>query len=425
MNRILKIIHRDKSGYLLFLPFVILYFGIIVKTAGPISLGDQGRYLEFAKNMLHGYYSPPSPNISLHNGPGYPIILIPFVFLKAPFMVIRLMNGILQYLSIVLLFKSARRLVSVQNAFLISIAWGCYYISYQQLALIQTEIVMQFLCSLLIYCVIRAYENRGMGYTIAAGFVFGYIALTKIVFGYVLSIMVILFLILWLIDKTSMYRKRSFLMSAIALCVTLPWLLYTYSMTGKLFYWGSSGGMNLYWMSTPFAGEYGEWNNSDFTTYCHDPVQSCNADYYKKNHQSDYDEIFKNNDVEHEQAYLRLAYKNIAGHPLKYLSNCMANIGRMTFNFPYSYAFQRQDKLYRIPIMAVMITLILYSVIPTVRNWNKTPRPIRLLLICLSLYLSLSALLSAKPEMLTVVVPIILLWIIYTLEKTITMSVKY
>ena len=42
------------------------------------------------------------------------------------------------------------------------------------------------------------------------------------------------------------------LVYALALVWCLPYLAHTYSLTGRWFYWGSSGGMSLYWMSTPY-----------------------------------------------------------------------------------------------------------------------------------------------------------------------------
>ncbi len=44
-----------------------------------------------------------------------------------------------------------------------------------------------------------------------------------------------------------------------ALIWCVPYLLMTYSLTGKPFYWGSSGGLSLYWMSTPYDTEMGDW----------------------------------------------------------------------------------------------------------------------------------------------------------------------
>src|SRR5690349_1086566 len=41
-------------------------------------VGDEWRYLYYADNLLHGFYSP-HDRVFLWNGPGYPLLLAPFV----------------------------------------------------------------------------------------------------------------------------------------------------------------------------------------------------------------------------------------------------------------------------------------------------------------------------------------------------------
>src|SRR3982751_4510520 len=73
-----------QNPYLIFAPFLVFYLLICAFFHKDKLQGDEGRYLEFAHNLLHGYYSPPSPRQSLWSGPGYPILLMPFVGLGLP-----------------------------------------------------------------------------------------------------------------------------------------------------------------------------------------------------------------------------------------------------------------------------------------------------------------------------------------------------
>ena len=50
--------------------------------------------------------------------------------------------------------------------------------------------------------------------------------------------------------------------------MTIPYQVYTYSKTGQILFFSNVSGETLYWMSTPYAGEMGDWNNSDFTANC-------------------------------------------------------------------------------------------------------------------------------------------------------------
>ena len=100
-----------KNPFILFLPVLILYVVLILFFANKETTGDEGRYLMYAQNLTKGFYSPPPPAIDLGNGPGYPLILAPFVALHLPFFFMQLVNAISYYLSIVLLFKSLQQIV--------------------------------------------------------------------------------------------------------------------------------------------------------------------------------------------------------------------------------------------------------------------------------------------------------------------------
>ena len=97
-------IKLPKNPWLLFLPFLVLYiiFVLIFPTTGH--QGDEERYLMFANNLVNGFYSPPAPDINLTNGPGWPIILMPFIALGLPLITITIANAFFYYLSIIFLF---------------------------------------------------------------------------------------------------------------------------------------------------------------------------------------------------------------------------------------------------------------------------------------------------------------------------------
>ena len=96
----------SQSSFLLFLPFLVLFLLLVFKMHNDTMHGDEGRYVQFAENLCHGFYSPPPPDINLWNGPAYPLFLMPFVLLKLPLICITLANAFMQYLSIVFLFSS-------------------------------------------------------------------------------------------------------------------------------------------------------------------------------------------------------------------------------------------------------------------------------------------------------------------------------
>ncbi|MGH2563534.1 MAG: hypothetical protein ACRDE5_03410, partial [Ginsengibacter sp.] len=90
----MKNIKVTKNPWLLFAPFLALYIIVVLIFHKPGTFGDEGRYLMFANHLIHGFYSPLPPNIDLGNGPGYPLILTPFVALQVPLICITLLNAV-------------------------------------------------------------------------------------------------------------------------------------------------------------------------------------------------------------------------------------------------------------------------------------------------------------------------------------------
>ena len=58
----------NKSPFLLFLPFLVLYIIIVLIHPTNGTTGDEGRYLLLSHHLLNGFFSPPFPNIDLGNG---------------------------------------------------------------------------------------------------------------------------------------------------------------------------------------------------------------------------------------------------------------------------------------------------------------------------------------------------------------------
>ena len=251
----------SRNPYLLFLPFLLFLLVFVTFFLLMAGTGDESRYLSIARNLLHGFYSPPAPDISLWNGPGYPLILMPFVGLRLPLIFITLLNAIFYYLSIIFLFKALQLIVTFRIAFIFSLFWACFFNAYQKIPRIYTETLTILLISLLIYFLHKAFNSKSYKYLFLSGFIIGYIVLTKIIFGYVMLFILLSSGSLWIINRKANNCRKCFLIMLIAFATTSPYLIYTYHLTGRLFYWGNHDGISLYWMSTPYKGEFGDcWN---------------------------------------------------------------------------------------------------------------------------------------------------------------------
>jgi hypothetical protein len=134
-----------KNPYLLFSPFLLFYLAFVLIFHLDAVVGDERRYLMFAQNLLQGFYSPPAPEINLWCGPGYPLILVPFVIIQLPLISITLANAVFHYLSVVLLFKSTIQFMPFRKALLFSLFWAVCYSAYHAMSLMITESFTIFL----------------------------------------------------------------------------------------------------------------------------------------------------------------------------------------------------------------------------------------------------------------------------------------
>lgn len=447
----MKNIRLTRNPYLLFSPFLLFYIVVVLLLQSNIFWGDELSYLTQAKNILHGFYSPPAPNIQLRNGPGYPIILVPFVALHVPLVYIKLLNAFFLYLSIVFLFKALIQMVSFRKALIAGLFWGCYYNALDFIFMLYSEVFTVFLVSVLVYFLIKAFDavdlKKSKKYIYGSGFILGYIVLTKVIFGYVLLFMLIGSALLWLINRHAANYKRGIIILFVAFATVIPYLSYTYYLTGRVFYWSTTGGNNLYWMSGLAEEEYGSWFPDPATVgYTGIPLVNGKeetqqggqlnlknrtiytpgaADSIKLHHQKYFEEINKYTGVERDDAYKRVVMEKIKSHPGKFIKNCISNIGRILFNYPYSYTPQKPGTLFRLPLNGILVVLILFCLVPTFLNWQRIIYPLRFLLFIALLYLGGSIFGSAEIRMFTVIVPILLVWIACIIQKTMKINLKF
>lgn len=390
--------------------------------------GDEARYIQFAQNLLNGFYSPAYPNIDLINGPGYPILLMPFVAFKLPLIFITLFNAVLHYLSIIFLFKSIQiRTSSFKTAGLIALCWAFNILAYQEMPNILTECLTLCLISVFSYQLIKIYSTSTISYSSVclAGLTFGFLILTKVIFAYVLVILIPLAVSAYFIQKQSNKLLKIVCILSIAVVTITPYIIYTYSLTGKFFYLSSEGGKVFYWMTSLDEHEFGDWNNNNFNANCSGKV-FCNADYIAKNHASEIDRINRcSNALEADSLFKKFAIQHIKANPIKYAKNWFANIGRLLFGFPASYYFQSPTTLVRIYINSIILLAIVYSLIISLWNWKKIPIEIKILILFSMIYLGVSSLVSAFPRQFNVMVPTILIWIVYAFKSSIKINFNF
>jgi hypothetical protein len=434
-----------RNPFIFLLPFLLFAIAVVLFVSNNENYGDEIRYLDYASNLTKGYFSNPYPYIDLGNGPGYPLILTPFVASHAPVIILKLLNPVFYYFSIVFIFRSLKILVPFKFAVVVTFIWALYPNLLSELPHVLPEIFASSLVAVIIFCSLSGLRKdagiKEYKFLLLAGIAFGFLILTKPIFGYVLLTMYCGIFLFWMLKIKNTNYKKTIILLSIAFIVTIPYLIYTYQLTGKMFYWSSFGGNNLYWMSTPFKGEYGEYYRYPFRQMPYAIEGS--VDSLKKHHDKDFEEMLKNpevrkaniingkivfdlsNGIAQDDLLKEIALKNIKSHPLKFIENCISNVGRILFNYPASYTLQKPSTLGRLPINGTLIVVVIFCFIPTLLNWTKLDFSIRFLLIFGLIYFGGSLFGSADTRMITKIVPVILIWISYILNKTIRAKLRY
>ncbi|MFA5032933.1 MAG: hypothetical protein WC614_07935 [bacterium] len=396
-----------------FSPLFFLYILLVLVFSQNTSHGDESRYLMFATNLLNGYYSPRS-DINLWNGPGYPILLIPFLGFHIPLIFAKLLNALFLFLSVIYFYRTL--LFFTNNRFGVCFAYlfGLYFPFFSNLYLLNTEIFSVFLiCGFMFHFIGYAKGASGKRSNFLASFLYlGYLALTKVFFGWVLVICLFVSLLL------SLFRRRFLKLSApvytAAIIICIPYLIYTHSLTGKFFYWGNSGGQSLYWMSTLDKEEFGDWFGTEWAIT--QPGFESHKDFLSK--------TMKLSALQQDTEFRKQAIKNIKSNPKKYVINWSANVGRMLFSYPYSYTKQKLSTyFYAIPNMFLLIVFLL-CLCPAFLCRKLIPFEVYNFLIFGAVTFFGSSLLSAYPRQLFPVVPIILLFVAYTITNILKISLR-
>lgn len=420
--------------FLLSLIPLTVYLLLIILLAGNTLNGDEPRYILYAKNLLNGFYSPKPPDISLWNGPGYPLFVSIFLGVRLPLVTIKFANVFLYYFSIVFLYLSLKELnVSYKNRLICSAVLSFafpYFLFY--LTMILPEVYTLFLISIFTYLVISS-RLKKIGYIILSGLILSLVILTKVLFAYVILFLLFFLLIVYFFKKPV---KRYIILVFIAFIFTSPYLLYTYQLTGKFFYWSNSGGLSLYWMSTPYQNELGDWYGSTFlindTTkyselkdndYFNYILLTARDSVMRANHGEFFKELQSLGPIKTDETLKRKAIKNIRNHPTKFIKNWIANVGRLFFHYPFSYRDQTINTFIVLIPSFILLLMFVFSTITAVKKWTFIPNELKILLLISLIYIGGSSLVSAYGRMFLPVIPVFLIWICYIFDKFIEIKI--
>lgn len=355
---------------LVLLAYVIVFFLIAeVGIESQEHVGDGKRHARMAVNLSQGILVPPD-EIWITNGPGYPLVVSIFRNFDDNWWWARFINPFLIFAALVMLYKTLSIYVPKKLALLAMVATACYYPLMLDVHKLHSEALTHFLIATWAYCTCRIFVSGKLKSALLCGLLFGYLCLTKVIFGYLLVIS--LFGIgIWAVISRS--RKIVLLFSSfvIALLLCMPYLVHTYSLTGKAFHWADSGYTNLYWMTSPVETESGTWQ--PYPTALEREELSYHHPFVEYVHSLPY--------AERSEAFKEKAIEHIKENPSKYIYNWLSNIGRTLVNYPYDYTAQTNRSFFYFVPAFVLFYFLLRAFIVYFKQ--KPEIPVELLIIAI------------------------------------------
>jgi hypothetical protein len=400
---------------LVLLPLLALYAAVaLVAAPGPQPVNDEIDYTGFAANLVHGDYAysgdshastgPWAREPNLWFGPGLPATLAPLVALHVPLAVIRLTGPLFLFLA-VLVFYYLLRLYAPRRWSLAGAAvFGLYYPFYTLLDFVHSEPLAILLSTAAAYFVARAFREGTRRHLVLAGVALGYLAMTRVAYGWVLIGLLAVALSAVPVARRCAWPRKTAAIAAIALAVCVPWLAYTYSLSGRVLYWGNSGGSSLYWMASPYPGEAGEWHSP--TVAFDDPRFAAHRPFFSR--------LAQMSSLERDLALQEQAFDFIREHPRVYLEHVAMNTSRLFFSVPASFEAPSLRALVKfgLPNLCLLIALLTSLVVRVTRGLRLPAEAVALSTFAV-LGISVHALLAGYSRMLMPIVPL-LLWFVFT-----------
>lgn len=410
-----------RRPWLVLLPFLPLFIAVpfVGPAINPTLYGDEAGYLRLADNLVHGTFltgrddevtgGEDYPNLWF--GPGFPIVLAPLVALGLPVSLIRLLGPVLLFVAVIVFFAFMRLYVGPRAAIAAAAAFGLYLPFYTVLEHLHSETLALLLVVIMLYGTRRYLHEGGFQHLVVAGSSLGGLALTRVAFGWIVTALLAVALLWWVLRR-GVAPRRFAGVCCVALAVCVPWLVYTYSVTDRPLYWGSSGGLSLYWISSPFPGEHGDWQQArDVFT---DPALAPHREFFRS--------LIGRPLVEQDESLVRAGLENIGTQPEEYAENVMANISRMWFDFPYSFRNERIAPLLFVVPNAVVLTALLVSLGLLFGRWQLLPVEAIPFGLFALLTFTLHALLAAYPRMLFPIIPVLIWLVALTLSRCVRIA---
>lgn len=391
----------------------LIYTALTLVRHSDTLIWDEDRYLNYAANLNHGFYvTDAKPDFV--NGPGYPIILMPFTSGPKAWLWARLLNGVFMAAAVGFTYATLRSYAGRWWALIGGVLTGLHPTLLWMGFSIMTEPLATFCLTGFIWSFTRALRESSWKWSLVAALFFGWLILTRVFFGHVLMATGVLCVVLLLIKvwRPALLRTLAILAGALVMCV--PYLAYTQAKTGEFLCWSTNSGELLYWMTSHHEGENGHW----FSTK---DVQE--HPELAPLHDAFYEQVMTKPVFEREEMFKATAMANLKADPTRVVYNWACNITRLAFGFPRSHQPEELRCIVLIAINGPLILMALVAGAVGLRFWKTVPVEIWVLMGMSGFYLGGSTLAPSLPRYFAPMVPVLWLGVAQVWNRHIRVTV--
>jgi hypothetical protein len=373
----------------------------LVTSPGLRPASDEPSFLGYAARLLEGGYAVTAPATSyLWHGPGLPTLLAPLVAAGAPLWAMRLLVGpVLLYAAVVAFARVVRVGLPGRPARAYAVALGLYAPVYSVVGTMHKEPLALLLVTVAMGAATVAVRRGSAWACVAAGAALAGLAMTRLEYGWVLFAACAAAVPLALLRRRATSgARRAVALLGVACVLCAPWLGYTHHVTDRPFYWGNSGGLSLYWMSSPAPGQLGEWH----------AVHTVFRDARLVPYRPLFHRLQRLPPLRRDQALRTLAARQARTHPGKYLENLAANVDRALFAAPFSVPVPPLAQALVVLCNVVLLAMLALAARRAWRQRGRLPPEAPLFAGLAGLGFAIHMLPSSEPRMVIPLVPLVL-----------------
>lgn len=407
---------RFSSVHLIILVGLLIYGGQGLFFPYP-PVGDEKRYLQCAHYITEGYLTP-ADNPDYVNGPGYPAILALFVNWDGPdYRWVRMLHACFTTTAAVLLFLTtsyyAGRRWALAGALFLLLHPNALRITPQ---LLTEPTTLLCICSFMwSFCKMQRAE-KWLPWALLCGGTLAWLILTRVMFGHVTMASLLFGSVAWLVWKSQRQAlTRLLAVTSLGLVLCIPYLADTYEKTGKLYAWSTNSGEVLYWLTSTYPGECGNW---------FDYRDAMNHRDLAKNHREFFERVTQLPALQRDAAFMAQAKENIRSNPKGVLHNWMSNVVRLCFNTPRSFKPEELKTTAIIAFNGPLLVFVGFSLLLVVRRPETLPIEVAMMGIFAGIYFGGSTLASSLARYFLVITPLLWLVIATVLRRNVRMTLE-